>query len=129
MVRNHPTQTNVSSCQACHTPGLVRRGLSNVLNVNWHTAPSGQNFQSKSARQLCMSARVRPPTVQSVSDHLKRDPLILWAVIGGAFPNPSRYQREHGIHTRPKANSIPGFTLSSWRNAVDAWVNAGMPCP
>lgn len=63
-------------------------------------------------------AKTVPPSAPSVADHLRRDPLILWAVAGGREPN-----------RPPTAASAFPAGVNAWRNAVAAWANAGMPCP
>lgn len=113
------------ACTSCHTQSNTYK--SGNLNVNWQAAPSSMNFVGKTYAQLCNMAK-HPPASASASAcgtsstpgrircHLKKDPLVLWAVDSGRLPSNVN---------RTKA---PPGSQGAWKQKVDQWVNGGMNC-
>lgn len=89
-----PNHNVGSTCTTCHIAG-------------WSVPPSSLDFRGKTQQQLCAMAKTGSPPHPIFSDHLKLDPLILWAVAQGNLPDES-------------ANPIFGNT-QTWINLVDAW--------
>ncbi len=106
-----PTQP----CQTCHQSTNTADGF--VPGVaNWHLAPVSMRWEGLTKAQIC--EQMKDParnggrrTGEAVIEHMKTDPLVLWAW------NPG------GSRTRPP------LSHEKLVEALEAWVRAGMPCP
>lgn len=102
-------------CQACHQGANTADGR--VPGVpNWHLAPVGMKWEGLSKAQIC--AQIKDParnggrkTAEAVIEHMKVDPLVLWAWNPGAD------------------RSVPPLTHPQFVAALEDWARAGMPCP
>jgi hypothetical protein len=93
-------------CSNCHTiPG-------------WHAPPASFDLASKSLGEICdfVKDHVNNDPVL-MANHLKGDPLILWAVGDAVL---------FGT-LRPGGKAPPG-DLDIWFDRIDRWTAAGMPC-
>lgn len=107
---NNPT----ANCTGCHSRPVLNTQVG-PTHTRWH-GPSGMDFRGLGNQQLCQRAR-GSGNGQAVLQHLLEDELILWAVSDGVLP----------AGARGGGAAQPG-SISAWRNLVQAWVNAGMPC-
>jgi len=106
-----PTQR----CQTCHQATNTADGF--VPGVaTWELAPLSMLWEGKTKGQICQ--QMKDPrrnggrrTAKQVVEHMKTDPLVLWAWNPGA-----------GRTTPPLSNA-------ELVDALDTWVSAGMPCP
>ena len=102
-------------CAACHQSVNTAQGR--VPGApNWHLAPLSMRWQGLDKRGVCR--QMRDParngnrkTGQQVIEHMKTDPLVLWAWQPGA------------------KRSVPPMTHSEFIRALEVWAAAGMPCP
>lgn len=110
---NHgaPTQP----CQTCHQATNTADGF--VPGVaTWQLAPLSMLWEGKTQAQIC--EQMKDParnggrhTGEEVIEHMKTDPLVLWAWSPGA------------------GRTTPPLTHQQLVEALEAWVRAGMPCP
>jgi len=105
-----PTQ----SCQTCHQATNTADGF--VPGVaTWHLAPLSMLWEGRSKRQICEQikdpARNGGRRGEEVIEHMRGDPLVLWAWNPGA-----------GRTTPPPSHE-------EFVEALEAWIKAGMPCP
>lgn len=110
---------NPGACTGCHSDSLLPHGLAQVTHpISWQAPSSAMDFRNRSDAQLCQMAGNPGSIASDTLDHLKGDPLILWAVQGGPLP-------------LNQGNAPSAFTggVSAWNAAVEAWVAAGKPCP
>lgn len=106
-----PAQT----CQTCHQAANTADGF--VPGVpNWHLAPLSMKWEGLTKGQIC--EQLKDParnggrrTGKDVIEHMKVDPLVLWAWTPGA------------------GRTTPPITHQKLVEALEAWVSAGMPCP
>jgi len=106
-----PTQP----CQTCHQTTNTADGF--VPGVaDWRLAPLSMLWEGRSAQQIC--EQMKDParnggrrTGEKIIEHMKTDPLVLWAWAPG---------------TR---RTLPPLSHEEFVKALDAWVGAGMPCP
>ena len=106
-----PTQP----CQTCHQSTNTADGF--VPGVaTWQLAPLSMLWEGKMKAQIC--EQMKDPernggrrSGEEVIEHMKSDPLVLWAWNPGA-----------GRTTPPLSNE-------QLVKALEAWVSAGMPCP
>lgn len=102
-------------CQACHQSANTADG--HVPGVpNWHLAPRSMLWEGLNKAQIC--AQLKDPqrnggrkTAEAVIEHMKADPLVLWAWNPGAD------------------RSTPPLTHPQFVAALEDWARAGMPCP
>jgi hypothetical protein len=124
----HPSVNAKSNCAICHNNGLLPTQGS--VNPGWHAAPAALDFRNRTIPLLCGFARTGvggATTANAVRDHLTQDKLILWAVGDGRVPTtPTTTVRP----TAPPDSNPPntGQEIQAWRQLVNRWVDAGMPC-
>lgn len=119
---NHPGAESNSPCETCHNPVNVLSGNPpDAFPGTWDSAPTGQDFSRMSNTQLCNAAK-EMVNGHSAQEHLKRDPLILWAIRGGNVPR----QNDSGFFRRSPAYSRG---INGWRSFIDQWVRYGQKCP
>jgi hypothetical protein len=112
---NAPVRTP-DACTGCHNDDLIPDLAQVTHDIPWQAPPASMDLRNLSDSQLCQTARDPGTIATDTTDHLKGDPLILWAVLGGLRPN--------------QTNAVPAFSsLQAWNDAVDAWVAADRPCP
>ena len=105
-----PTQP----CQTCHQAANTADGF--VPGVaTWHLAPLSMLWEGKSKQQIC--EQMKDParnggrrTGKEIIEHMKSDPLVLWAWTPGA------------------GRTTPPLSHEKFVEALEAWVSAGMPC-
>ena len=106
-----PTQP----CQTCHqatnTADTFVPGV-----ATWHLAPLSMLWEGRTKAQIC--EQMKDParngnrgTGEEVIEHMKSDPLVLWAWTPGA------------------GRTTPPLSHEKFVEALEAWVKAGMPCP
>jgi len=106
-----PTQ----QCQTCHQEMNTADGF--VPGVaNWHLAPLSMLWEGRTKQQIC--EQMKDPTrnggrrtPEEIIEHMKADPLVLWAWTPGA------------------GRTTPPLSHERFVKALQAWVSAGMPCP
>ena len=106
-----PTQP----CQTCHQATNTADGL--VPGVaDWHLAPLSMLWEGQTEAQIC--EQMKDParnggrkTGTEVIQHMKTDPLVLWAWTPGG------------------GRTTPPLSHEKFVEALDTWVSAGMPCP
>ena len=104
-----PTQP----CQTCHQTTNTADGF--VPGVeDWHLAPLSMLWEGRSKEQIC--EQIKDParnggrrTGEQVIEHMKTDPLVLWA-------------------WAPGRRTTPPLSHEKFVEALEAWVQAGMPC-
>jgi hypothetical protein len=104
-----PTQP----CQTCHQATNTADGF--VPGVaTWRLPPLSMKWQGLTKQQIC--EQMKDParnggrsTGEAVIEHMKSDPLILWA-------------------WNPGTRTTPPLSHEKFVNALEAWVHAGMPC-
>jgi len=101
-------------CQTCHQATNTADGL--VPGVaTWGLAPLSMMWEGKTKAQICEQmkdpARNGGRRGADVVEHMKVDPLVLWAWDPGA------------------GRTTPPSTHDKFVEALEAWVKAGMPCP
>jgi hypothetical protein len=106
-----PTQ----SCQTCHQATNTADGFVPGVTT-WHLAPLSMLWEGKTKAEIC--EQMKDPernggrrTGEEVMEHMKVDPLVLWAWDPGA------------------ARTMPPLSHAQFIEALEAWVRAGMPCP
>jgi hypothetical protein len=106
-----PTQP----CQTCHQTTNTANGF--VPGVaDWHLAPLSMLWEGLTRAQICV--QIKDParnggrhTGEEIIEHMKVDPLVLWAWSPGA------------------GRTLPPLSHESFVKALEAWVSAGMSCP
>jgi hypothetical protein len=101
-------------CQTCHQATNTADGF--VPGVaTWHLAPLSMLWEGLTKRQIC--EEMKDParnggrrTGEEIIDHMKVDPLVLWAWAPG------------------KERSVPPLSHEAFVAALEVWVRAGMPC-
>ena len=106
-----PTQ----QCQTCHQATNTADGFVPGVST-WHLAPLSMLWEGKTKAQIC--EQMKDParnggrsTGEDVIEHMKVDPLVLWAWTPGA------------------GRTTPPLAHDKFVEALEAWVAAGMPCP
>ena len=105
-----PTQP----CQTCHQATNTAGGF--VPGVaDWHLAPLSMLWEGRTKEQIC--EQIKDParnggrhTGAQIIEHMKTDPLVLWAWTPGS------------------GRTTPPLSHDKFVEALEAWVNAGMPC-
>lgn len=110
----HSAVSSATNCQSCHTNTLLP--TTGTVNPGWHSPPASMDFRNKTDVQLCDQAKTLG-TAAAISNHLKEDKLVLWAVGDGRRPG----------NATPLALAPPG-SITSWRTLVDNWINGNMVC-
>ncbi len=106
-----PTQP----CQTCHQATNTADGF--VPGVaTWALAPVSMKWEGLTKAEIC--EELKDParnggrrTGEAVIEHMKVDPLVLWAWNPGT------------------GRSLPPLSHDKFVEALEAWVSAGMPCP
>jgi len=106
-----PTQR----CQTCHQATNTADGFVPGVTT-WGLAPLSMLWEGKTNAQIC--EQMKDPqrnggrrTGEEVIEHMKGDPLVLWA-------------------WNPGSNrTTPPLSHEQFVDALQAWVTAGMPCP
>ena len=105
----------VLQCAACHQGANTAEGK--VPGApNWHLAPRSMRWQGLDKKAVCR--QMRDParngnrkTGEQVIEHMRTDPLVLWA-------------------WQPGANrTLPPMSHEEFVQALEKWAAAGMPCP
>lgn len=101
-------------CQTCHQATNTANGFVPGVAV-WHLAPLSMLWEGLSQQQIC--EQVKDParnggrrTVEKIIEHMKTDPLVLWAWTPGA------------------GRTTPPLSHEKFVEALEAWVKVGMPC-
>lgn len=102
-------------CQSCHQAANSADGK--VPGVaTWHLAPLSMKWEGLSKAQIC--EQLKDPrrngnrrTAHEVIDHMRVDPLVIWAWNPGA------------------GRSTPVISHERFVKALEVWADAGMPCP
>jgi hypothetical protein len=102
-------------CQTCHQATNTADGF--VPGVaTWQLAPLSMLWEGRTKSQIC--EQLKDParnggrhTGEEVIEHMKADPLVLWAWNPGA------------------GRTTPPLSHEKLVEALEAWVSAGMPCP
>jgi hypothetical protein len=102
-------------CQTCHQTTNTADGFVPGA-ADWHLAPLSMLWEGKTKSQICQ--QIKDParnggrhTGEEVIEHMKVDPMVLWA-------------------WNPGANrTLPPLTHEQLLKALETWVAAGMPCP
>src|SRR2546422_8520408 len=83
--------------------------------ATWHLAPLSMKWEGRTKAQIC--EQMKDParnggrrTGEEVIEHMKVDPLVLWAWAPG------------------KDRSVPPLSHEAFVAALEVWVRAGMPC-
>ena len=83
-------------------------------NQVWHLAPSEMAWEGNTLGEIC--AQIKDParnggrrTGEQVIEHMKTDPLVLWA-------------------WAPGRRTTPPLSHEKFVEVLEAWVKAGMPC-
>lgn len=105
----------VLKCTACHQATNTANGR--VPGVpDWHLAPLSMKWQGLDKRGVC--EQMRDPqrnggrkTAEQVIEHMKTDPLVLWAWKPGAD------------------RTVPVMSHAQFVKVLDKWAKAGLPCP
>lgn len=101
-------------CQTCHQTTNTGGGL--VPGVtDWRLAPLSMLWEGRTKEQIC--AEMKDPdrnggrhTGEEIIEHMKTDPLVLWAWTPGTGRTP------------------PPLPHDQFVEALETWVKAGMPC-
>ena len=106
-----PTQ----QCQTCHQDTNTGGGLVPGAK-GWALAPLSMLWEGRTSAQIC--EQIKDParnggrhTGEEVIEHMKTDPMVLWAWAPGA------------------ERTTPPISHGKFVEALEAWVKAGMPCP
>jgi len=102
-------------CQTCHQATNTADGF--VPGVaTWHLAPVSMLWEGRTAAQICQ--QMKDPrrngghrSGEDVIQHMKTDPLVLWAWAPGG------------------GRTSPPLSHEQLVASLEAWVSAGMPCP
>ena len=105
-----PTQP----CQTCHQATNTADGF--VPGVaTWHLAPLSMLWEGRTKQQIC--EQMKDPsrnggrrTGKAIIEHMRSDPLVLWAWTPGA------------------GRTTPPLSHEKFVAALEDWVRAGMPC-
>jgi hypothetical protein len=106
-------------CHACHTHAVT--GVPPAFQ-QWKAPPTEMDWIGKSAAETCQlikqakQGEFSDPT--RMTEHLKHDRLITWALARGRVPPAGNPQ----VRDR-----VPG-DRQEWITQVDAWINGGMRC-
>jgi hypothetical protein len=103
------------TCQTCHQETNTADGF--VPGVaGWRLAPLSMLWEGLTAAQIC--EELKDPKRnggrtggEAIIEHMKVDPLVLWAWAPGA------------------GRTTPPLSHEKLVEALEAWVHAGMPCP
>jgi hypothetical protein len=106
-----PTQ----QCQTCHQTANTAGGFVPGA-TGWGLAPLSMLWEGRTSAQIC--EQIKDParnggrhSGEEVIEHMKVDPLVLWAWTPGA------------------GRTTPPLSHEKLVEALEVWVRAGMPCP
>jgi hypothetical protein len=102
-------------CQTCHEATNAADGR--VPGVpHWHLAPLSMAWEGLSVAQICRN--IKDPaknggrqSLEQVIEHMKVDPLVIWAWSPGA------------------GRTTPVISHEAFVASLEAWTHAGGPCP
>jgi len=101
-------------CQMCHQAMNTADGALPGA-PNWHLAPLSMKWEGLTKQQIC--EQMKDParnggrrTGAQIIEHMKVDPLVLWAWTPGA------------------GRTTPPISHEQFVKALEAWVSGGMPC-
>ena len=110
---NHGAPTQ--SCQTCHQTTNAAGGFVPGA-TGWSLAPLSMLWEGRTHTQIC--EQMKDParnggrkTGEQVIEHMKTDPLVLWAWNPGT------------------GRTTPPLSHAKFVETLEAWVTAGMPCP
>jgi hypothetical protein len=110
---NHGAPTQ--SCQTCHQTANAAGGFVPGA-TGWSLAPLSMLWEGRTNAQIC--AQIEDParnggrkTGEQIIEHMKTDPLVLWAWTPGA------------------GRTTPPLSHDEFVEILETWVRAGMPCP
>ncbi len=102
-------------CNACHQTENAANGFVPGA-AGWHLAPISMNWEGLSKRQICL--QMKDParnggrrTGAEVIEHMRADPVVLWAWAPGAN------------------RTTPPISHDEFVHRLAIWKDAGMPCP
>jgi hypothetical protein len=101
-------------CRACHQASNAADGKVPGA-ANWHMPPPSMGWGELTKAQVCET--IKDPakngglTLNELIDHVKSDPLILWAWNPGS------------------GRTTPVYSHEEFVRYLEAWVAAGGPCP
>src|SRR5215510_16505942 len=102
-------------CQSCHQSKNAADGFVPGVAA-WGMAPLSMLWEGLTPAQVC--EQVKDPARnggrrggEAIIEHMKTDPLVLWAWAPGA------------------GRTTPPLSHEKFVTALEAWVAAGMPCP
>lgn len=103
-------------CQACHQPANTGDNGKVPGVPGWHLAPVSMKWEGLTKSQIC--EQIKDParngnrrTLHDVIEHMKVDPLVLWAWSPGG------------------GRTTPPVSHAQFVHDLEAWVAAGAPCP
>lgn len=103
------------ACASCHQETNMADGRVPGAK-NWHLAPLSMNWQGLGKGDMCR--QIQDPArngnhrgAAKVIEHMKADPLVLWAWEPGA------------------ARTRPPMSHAAFVAALQTWAAQGMPCP
>ena len=111
------TEVNASTpdsvCQGCHIADYRPAG---TIDPEWHAAPLANDLRNLSIAELCNKAKTVPGSATSAHQHLTEDRLLVWSFhpelpFGNVF-----------------AEAAPPYNVEAWRDLIDLWRDAGLPC-
>jgi hypothetical protein len=102
------------TCQTCHQTTNTAGGF--VPGVtDWRLAPLPMLWEGRTKEQIC--EQIKDParngdrhTGEEIIEHMKTDPLVLWAWTPGA------------------GRTTPPLSHEEFVQVLEVWVKAGMPC-
>jgi hypothetical protein len=102
-------------CQTCHQTTNTAGGAVPGA-AGWSLAPLSMLWEGRTKSQIC--EQIKDParnggrhSGEEVIEHLKEDPMVLWAWAPGA------------------GRTTPPLSHGKFVEAAEAWARAGMPCP
>jgi hypothetical protein len=102
-------------CRACHQETNAANGFVPGAAA-WRLAPLAMKWEGLTSQQIC--EQLKDPARnggrragEQIIEHMKVDPLVLWAWAPGGRRTP------------------PPLSHEQFVEALEAWVRAGMPCP
>lgn len=102
-------------CVACHQTTNTGNGIVPGAQ-GWRLAPLSMHWEGLNEKQIC--EQMKDParnggrrTGEQVIEHMKADPVVLWAWDPGA------------------KRTTPPLSHDKFIQSLETWANAGMPCP
>jgi hypothetical protein len=110
----HPIVNASTDCTSCHTSALLPP--TGTIDPGWQSAPASFDFRGLDDAALCNLAS-QPVSGHSPLEHMTEDRLVLWAVGDGRVP-----------FSATPLPTAPPHDIPTWRDLINEWVDAGMPC-